>query len=142
MIRASLLAICLVSMLPAAAYAASVTANVNLPRGSIIKQKDIDIKTASGESRDDVVSSYVGKELKRTIPKGYKLNPAYVGNPILVRRNARVNMIYRIGAMELSAWGRALGEGGTGDIISVMNLDSRKRVQGRILESGRIEVGQ
>ena len=87
------------------------------------------------------MSDYVGKELKRSITKGYKLNPAYVGNPVVVRRNSRVNMIYRVGAMELSAWGRALDEGGAGDIISIMNLDSRKRVQGRVLESGRVEVG-
>lgn len=142
MIKRILISSFLISMLPGLASAANVTANVNLPRGTIIAQHDIDIKTSSGEVRSEVASAYIGKEVKRSIPKGYKLNPAYVGNPIVVRRNARVNMIYRFGALELSAWGRALDEGGTGDTIRVMNLDSRKRVQGRILESGRIEVGQ
>lgn len=142
MINRVLISSFIIAVLPGLAFAANVTANVNLPRGTIIAQQDINIKTSSGEVRSEVVSAYIGKEVKRTIPKGYKLNPAYVGNPIVVRRNARVNMIYRFGALELSAWGRALDEGGTGDTIRVMNLDSRKRVQGRILESGRVKVGQ
>lgn len=120
--------------------AASVTANETLKRGSIITAADINIKPAEGEVREDIMRSYLGKELKRTIYAGYKINPAYVGEPIVVKRNERVNMVYRFGNMEISAWGRALDEGSTDDIITIMNLESRKKVQGRILASGIIEV--
>lgn len=123
------------------AYGASVTANANLQRGSVIQAGDITVKTRAGESREDVLETYVGMELKRSVYEGYKLNPAYVGKPILVKRNSRVSMIYKAGPLQISAWGRALDEGGVGDVISIMNLDSRKRVQGRILESGSVEVG-
>ena len=129
------------ALTPLSASAASVTAKANLQRGSILNSDDIHIKVQAGESREEVMSAYVGKELKRSIAKGYKLAPGYVGNPVVVRRNSRVSMIYRAGGLEISAWGRALDEGGAGDIISIMNLDSRKRVQGRILESGSVEVG-
>ncbi|MGJ8562369.1 MAG: flagellar basal body P-ring formation chaperone FlgA [Alphaproteobacteria bacterium] len=129
------------ALTPLSASAASVTAKANLQRGSILSSDDVHIKVQAGESREDIMSIYVGKELKRSIAKGYKLAPGYVGNPVVVRRNSRVSMIYRAGGLEISAWGRALDEGGAGDIISIMNLDSRKRVQGRILESGSVEVG-
>jgi flagella basal body P-ring formation protein FlgA len=49
-------------------------------------------------------------------------------------------MIYRFGRLEINAWGRALDEGGEGDVITIMNLESRKRIQGTILPTGVIEV--
>lgn len=123
------------------AAAATVTANVNLPRGTVIQAEDITIKPRANENHDDILQSYLGMELKRSVYEGYKLNPSYVGKPVIVRRNARVNMIYKSGILEISAWGRAMEAGGEGDVISIMNLDSRKRVQGRILPSGAVEVG-
>ncbi len=122
------------------AHSATVTANATLQRGSVIQANDLSIQISAGENRTDILSSYLGMEMKRTIYTGYKLNPSFVGAPILVRRNSRVNMVYRFGRMEINAWGRALDEGGAGDIISIMNLESRKRVQGRILQSGIVEV--
>jgi len=120
--------------------AATVTANVTLQRGVVIQAEDLTIKTSANENRDEILGAYLGKQLKRTVYAGFKLNPAFVGNPILVKRNSRVNMIYRFGHLEINAWGRALDEGGAGDVISIMNLESRKRIQGIILPSGIIEV--
>ena len=131
------LALALMSM---PASAAIVTANTTLQRGVVIQAEDLTIKTAEGENREVILGTYLGKELKRTVYAGYKINPGYVGNPVLVKRNSRVNMIYRFGRLEINAWGRALDEGGAGDTISIMNLESRKRIQGKILPSGIIEV--
>lgn len=123
------------------ALAGTVTAKTTLQRGTIIEADDLHVKISAGETAEDVLSAYVGKELKRSVAVGYKINPAYVGKPVTVRRNSRVTMIYRAGALEISAWGRALDEGGVGDIITIMNLESRKKVQGRISKSGSVEVG-
>ena len=75
------------------AYAANVTANETLPRGRIISASDINIQPSEGEDRADILQSYLGKELKRTVYAGHKLSPNYVGNPILVKRNARVDLV-------------------------------------------------
>lgn len=122
-------------------HAGIVTAKSTLPRGTIIQADDLDVVASKDENTEDILSVYVGKELKRTVSSGYKLNPAYVGKPVTVRRNSRVNMVYKMGALEISAWGRALEEGGIGDIITVMNLESRQKVQGMISETGTIRVG-
>ena len=122
------------------AFAGPVTANQTLQRGDIIQPEDISIETDSGERVEDIMDDYVGMELKRTVYAGKKINAAHVGPPIIVKRNSRVSMIYRFGRLEINAWGRALDEGGEGDVITIMNLESRKRIQGTILPTGIIEV--
>lgn len=124
------------------AFGASVTANVTLPRGHIIERGDIEVSGNLNRSSQDVLAVYIGKEMRRTIYAGAKLNASHVDKPTLVRRNTRVNMVYRIGRLEMSAIGRALDEGGDGDIISVMNLESKRRVQGLIRPDGTIEVAK
>jgi flagella basal body P-ring formation protein FlgA len=49
-------------------------------------------------------------------------------------------MVYRYGALEISGTGRAMEQGAIGDIISVMNLDSRKQVNGVVVDSNTVEM--
>lgn len=122
------------------AFGAEVTANVTLLRGHIIKASDIGISGEDLASQRDIEQIYIGQQMRRTIYAGAKLNPSHVDKPTLVKRNTRINMVYRIGRLEMTASGRALDEGGAGDIISVMNLDSKRRVEGLILTNGSVEV--
>ena len=96
--------------------------------------------TDSGEDSQQLHAKFVGKQVKRTIYSGQVINAGFVGAPILVRRNSRVTMIYKNGVLEISVFGRALDEGGAGDIVTVMNLNSRKRVSGIVRDSGIVEV--
>ena len=125
---------------PLSASAGTVTANSTLKRGDVLQARDLTIVVKDGEHRDDLLVDYVGKQVKRTIYAGHVLKPDFVGAPILVKRNSRVNMVYRFGRLEINAWGRALDEGSEGDMIDIMNLESRQRIQGIILASGLIEV--
>ena len=127
-------------MTSTSAVAKTVTASTTLQRGTILQASDLIAIYKEGENRDDRLEDYIGKQLKRTVYKGHTLKTDFVSNPILVKRNSRVNMVYRFGRLEINAWGRALDEGGEGDVISIMNLASRKRIQGIILSSGTIEV--
>ena len=122
------------------AFAGEVLAKSTLVRGAIITSADIEVETSHGEDKNTVLAKFVGKQVKRTIYAGQKLNPNFVGAPILVRRNSRVTMVYKFGMLEISAFGRALDEGGAGDVISILNLDSRNRVSGVVNEAGIVEV--
>lgn len=122
------------------AYGAEVTANITLQRGHIIEVGDIKVKDAGPTAERTLTQTYIGQQMRRTIYAGTKLNPSHVAKPTLVKRNTRINMIYRVGRLEMTASGRALDEGGAGDIISVMNLDSKRRVDGLILANGDVEV--
>jgi len=138
MIRCSFLIFVTLLFVPTQAIAADIKASVTLQRGQIISAEDLDITAKNA----DLKETYIGKEMRRTIYAGSKLNPSLVTEPILIRRNARVNMFYRFGRLEITASGRALDSGSAGDMIPLMNLDSRQRVQGRIRPDGNVEVGQ
>jgi len=126
--------------LAAPAYGADVTANVTLTRGHIIEQGDIKLSPEGSPHSSAIMNRYIGQQMRRTVYAGARLSANHVDRPVLVRRNKRVNMIYRLGRLEMTASGRAMDEGGAGDIITVMNLESKLRVQGEVLADGSIEV--
>ena len=123
-----------------AASGAEVTANVTLQRGQIISASDIKLSPENMPNATALRDRFIGQQMRRTVYVGARLSPNHVERPTLVRRNSRVNMIYRMGRLEMSATGRALDEGAEGDIISVMNLESKLRVDGHVLANGNIEV--
>lgn len=124
------------------AQAGDVVARSLLPRGTILATADIDIRSAPGEDIDSFRRLILGQQLRRTIYKGHKINENDLRAPILVRRNMEVQMIYKYGPLQITTAGRALGSGGKGDRIAVMNSNSRKKVDARIIGKNIVEVGQ
>ncbi|NNC37699.1 MAG: flagellar basal body P-ring formation protein FlgA [Acidimicrobiales bacterium] len=128
------------ALVSAPAFGAEIIAKSTLLRGTIISASDVTTEPSSGAEAHSQLAAFVGKEVKRTIYAGQKVNPSFVGSPILVKRNSRVTMIYKFGPMEITAFGRALDEGGVGDTVTIMNLDSRNRVNGIVNSAGYVEV--
>ena len=116
----------------AAADTEQVTTNRPLPRGTIIREGDV---TGPYASED-----YVGLELIRSVRSGAVMTPRLVRTPLQVERNDTVILIFRRGALTMETTGRSLGEGAEGDRVSVLNTTSRKRVTGRIIGQGLVEV--
>lgn len=83
----------------------------------------------------------VGKAARRTLRPDRPIRVEDVMGPIVVAKNSRVNMVFRSGAVELVATGRALADGGNGETIPVLNLGSNRTVQGLIVEPGLVLVG-
>jgi flagella basal body P-ring formation protein FlgA len=124
------------------AFAATVTANSTLSRGTMISSGDISVDVDGAEASQDVLDQYVGKELIRTIYTGTEIRERDVQEPVLVKRNSPVTMIYRVGRLEISTNGRALSEGAMGEIVRVMNMDSRQAVEGRVTALGVVEMAK
>lgn len=102
------------------------------------------------ESRDVATLGYgyfnevqkaAGQVLRRPVAAGAVLTPDAVSAQKLIKRGALVTMIGRSGTLEVRAQGKALGDGGDGERISVENLSSRKVVQGVVKDGGTVEVG-
>lgn len=123
-------------------FAATVTANSTLSRGTMISSGDISVNVEGAEAPQDVLAQYVGKELTRTIYTGTEIRERDVQEPVLVKRNSPVTMIYRVGRLEISTNGRALSEGAMGEIVRVMNMDSRQAVEGRVTALGVVEMAK
>ena len=81
-----------------------------------------------------------GLEARVALYPGRPLRSGDLGPPALVDRNQIVTVVYMQGPLKIAVEGRALSRGGIGDMVRVMNLDSRTTVTGRVLENGTVEV--
>jgi len=84
----------------------------------------------------DAEESLLGREVRRTIYAGQSITTDNTRPPMLVKRNQIVTLKYINGALEITTTGRALGEAGLSETVSVLNPDSRQMVQGIVQEGG------
>lgn len=87
------------------------------------------------------VASLQGHRLKRSLSAGTALTVEMLTPDVLVRRGQQVTLIAALGAVEIRAQGRALGEGGVADRIRVQNVSSLKVVEGVIESDNVVRVG-
>ena len=115
----------------------SLVATEVIKAGSILSE-------ANTESEEGVLSeedrALLGREVRRTVYKGRNIDPANTRAPRLVARNQTVTVKYRINGLEITLNGRAMADGGAGETVSVMNLQSRKLISGQIMPDGWVSV--
>ncbi|MCC0062962.1 MAG: flagellar basal body P-ring formation protein FlgA [Defluviimonas sp.] len=82
----------------------------------------------------------IGLETRVAVFQGQPLTLAVLGPRTVVARNQPVTLRYRSGGLRILAEGRALEQGGVGDIVRVINSGSRTTVSGIIAPDGKIDV--
>lgn len=82
----------------------------------------------------------VGLETRVAIYQGRPIRLDDLGPPAIVDRNQPVVLSYVAGPLTITAEGRALGRGGVGDRIRVMNVASRTTVTGLVAADGSVRV--
>jgi len=80
----------------------------------------------------------VGMQARRQLRAGQALRVADLSKPDLVTRDQNVTLIYETAGLYLTIRGKAMDNGTEGDVVSVMNLQSKRPVAGVV--SGRGEV--
>jgi len=68
------------------------------------------------------------------------LTAAHLAPPRLVRRGDSVALLARSNGVEVRMPGRALGDAGAGERVSVRNPSSRRTIQGLVLADGEVLV--
>lgn len=122
------------------AGADTVTALRNLRAQTLISAGDILIELGSVVGAASRPEDVIGLETRVAIYKGRPILLQEVGAPTLIERNQIVPLKFSVGALAISAEGRALDRGGAGDAIRVMNTTSRTTVSGVILADGTVSV--
>ncbi|MEO1493825.1 MAG: flagellar basal body P-ring formation chaperone FlgA [Pseudomonadota bacterium] len=129
--------VALTIFLAAPALGADIVAQRSLRVGAIVAPGDL---AATDEKDKAFAEEMVGMEVRKGIFAGRAVTRYHFGPPTLVKRNAPVVMYFSRGALGLRTEGRALASGGAGDVVEVMNLDTRITVRAVITGQNRVEV--
>jgi len=110
----------------------------------IFEEKDVrrekrEIGSLSGEPVFSL-SDILGKRALRAIPPHTIIERDMIGPPLLVRDGDLVTIIKEEGNVEVSAKGKALEKGERGALIKVLNIDSQKKLQARIIGPRLVKI--
>lgn len=128
-------------LLPGVAAAESLVAARTIPARSVIAAEDVMLVDADIPGALTGADPALGLEARVTIYAGRPVRAGDIGAPALVERNAIVTLVYRTGALSIRAEGRALSRAAAGEVVRVMNLESRTTVSGLVAPDGTILVG-
>ena len=114
-----------------------VVAARTLRIGTVLVETDLELSDeASATARDGMI----GKETKRAIYAGRQIAAEDLGPVTVVHRNDVIRLLFSSKGLGLRTEGRALDAGGVGEVISVMNLDTRIVIQATVLGPNRAGV--
>jgi flagella basal body P-ring formation protein FlgA len=122
-----------------------VTLARSVARGDTIKQDDV-VMTRRPQRRTptDAITdsaSVIGLAARRSLQPGQPLRNTDLMKPKLVHRREVVTLIYNVPGIRLTVRGRAAEDGARGDMIGVLNEQTKRVVHGVVVGPGRVMLG-
>lgn len=115
-----------------------------MTRGDIVRTDDLIVeRRPRAEVTDDMVaapSEAIGRAARQTLRQGRPIRRADLMKPEIVKRDDNVTLVYAAPGFMLTTRGKALEAGGQGDIINVLNQQSKRSIQGVVAGPGRIDI--
>ena len=115
----------------------------NVERNEVLKSSDVVVERrpkaevgADAAARDRAV----GMQARRQLRAGQALRVADLARPDLVQRDQNVTLIYQSPGLYLTVRGKALEGGTEGDVVNVMNLQSKRTVSGTVSGRGQVSI--
>ncbi len=128
----------------AAVTAEFVTLARAIERGEVLKAADVVVeRRPRAEVTRDMITNpdqAVGFAARSPMQPGRPLRAADLMRPELVQRNETVTLVYQVPGITLTVRGKATEGGAEGDVISVLNEQSKRTVQGVVAGPGRVIV--
>jgi len=124
--------------------AEAVTLARALVRGETIGDNDIAVERRPKVEVGDAIrraDAVVGQAARRELRAGQFLHAADLMKPELVSRGDPVTLIFESPGVKLTVQAKALDSGTQGDVVQVLNPQSKRVVQARIDGPGRVVVG-
>jgi len=125
-------------------YEKVLVASRQLQKGSVLVASDLKLsrnnlaKLSYGYYED--LNSGIGKELKKRVSPGTVLTPSMLKKPRIIKRGQKITIMAQSGSALVRMKGKALASGAIGDRIKVMNVKSRKKLEGIITLTGEVKV--
>jgi flagella basal body P-ring formation protein FlgA len=115
----------------------------DVEHGDILKSSDVSVErrpkaeiTGEAASRDRAV----GMQVRRAIRSGQALKTADLAKPDLVTREQSVTLIFQTPGLYLTVRGKSLDNGTEGDVVNVLNLQSKRTVTGTVIGRGQVAI--
>jgi flagella basal body P-ring formation protein FlgA len=114
-----------------------------IERNEIVKSSDVVLERrpkaevgAEAPARDRAV----GMQARRQLRAGQAIRAADLSKPDLVQRDQNVTLIYDAPGIYLTMRGKALDNGTEGDVVNVMNLQSKRTLSGTVTGRGQVSI--
>ena len=118
--------------------------NRTIARGDTITAADVDwVRLPESQVRGEIIlaeNALVGMSARRALSPDRPVRSFDVEPPVVVERGELVSLVYQVGALTLSAQARALENGGQGQFIRFVNLQSNRTVEAWVEGPGRASV--
>lgn len=115
----------------------------SLERNEVLKSSDVMIeRRPKTEVGSDVVARdrAIGMQARRQLRAGQALKGADVAKPDLVQRDQGVTIIYETAGLYLTVLGKSLENGTEGDVVNVLNLQSKRTVSAVVVGRNRVAI--
>lgn len=112
-------------------------------RNEILRASDVVIeRRPKAEVGNDIANRdrSVGMQVRKQMRAGQALKAADLAKPDLVLRDQGVTLIYETPGIYLTGRGKALDSGTEGDVVNVVNLQSKRTVQGVVTGPGQVSI--
>jgi flagellar basal body P-ring formation protein FlgA len=112
-------------------------------RNEVIKSSDVVIeRRPKADVGGDLAirDRAVGMQARKQLRAGQALKVADLAKPDLVQRDQSVTLIYESTGLFLTIRGKALEAGTEGDVVNVLNLQSKRTVSGVVTGRGQVSI--
>jgi flagella basal body P-ring formation protein FlgA len=115
-----------------------------LAQGEVLRATDLTLarrpKAEFAAGAVTTLEQAIGLAARRALAPGHALRRDDLQRPELVARNESVSITYEVPGILLTMRGQALEAGAQGDVINVLNAQSKKTIQATITGPGRVSV--
>jgi len=115
----------------------------NVERNEVLKSSDVVFeRRPRAEIGGDAAGrgGAVGMQARKQLRAGQALKTADLAKPDLVTRDQNVTLTYESTGLYLTIRGKALEGGTEGDVVNVLNLQSKRTVSGVVTGRGQVSV--
>jgi flagella basal body P-ring formation protein FlgA len=112
--------------------------------GQVISRNDVEWLQVPanryGAGYIDRIEELVGQSPRRALAAGVPVRSNDIGKPEAIAKNSLVTMVAQAPGMTITTTGRALESGSIGDVVQVMNLQSKRSIQATVTGMNLVQV--
>ena len=141
---ASLVAVLLIASPAGAATVRIVVPAHDIIRGDVIGETDLTYATVDGNALMSGVPTKMeevkGMQARRVLSAGQPFRSDDLRRPIVITKGQSVTMQFSAPGVELTATGRAMSEGGIGDMVTIQNPASFRMIAATVIAPGVVHA--